>query len=93
MKQLPRLPAPITRVILALLQEHGELHGLRIVEKASGRVLRGSVYVLLQRAERMGWVTSEERERESPGPRIRWWRLTPDGERALRLVAALEALA
>ncbi len=58
-----------------------ERFGLELVETSDGRIKRGSVYVLLTRMERKGFVESRQEERP-PGaiglPR-RMYRATPYG--------------
>ncbi len=71
-------------VLEVLLGPDEELYGLRIA-KAIGRPT-GSVYPILARLERMGWVDSEwePTDAASRGPRRRFYRLSPVGLAAAR---------
>ena len=68
----------------------GPLHGFAIGEeiaRRSGGVLsfeEGALYQALHRMEERGWLASEWRHAES-GKRARFYRLTADGRRRLRL--------
>ena len=75
---------PATVDVLAALQESsGPIWGLAII-KTSGRPA-GSVYPMLDRLERSGWVTSAwEDEPDRSGPRRRYYELTEGGARAAR---------
>jgi PadR family transcriptional regulator, regulatory protein PadR len=79
--------------ILELLSE-GETFGLDLVQKAGGKLKRGSVYVTLARMEEKGYVESRT-EAPSPGaiglPQ-RLYRPTPFGLRVLD-ASTLAALA
>ena len=86
MEPLSRLTAATADVLDALLHGHGAIWGLRIVS-ATGRP-SGSVYPILERLERAGWVDSEwEDDAARPGPRRRLYALTADGR-----VAAADAV-
>src|SRR5687768_1521351 len=82
---VPRLSAK-ERVILELLVSQGRQYGLQLVERSSGALKRGTVYVTLGRMEEKGYVESEQ-EPPVPGaiglPR-RLYRPTGLGERVLR---------
>ncbi|MFC7624273.1 PadR family transcriptional regulator [Microlunatus sp. GCM10028923] len=87
MEPLPRLTPATIDVLTVLLDEPAQVWGLAIV-KASQRPA-GSVYPILERLERLGWVTSVwETDDARPGPRRRYYALTPDGR-----VAAIAAVA
>ena len=91
MDQLSRV-TPATVDVLAALQESSDpVWGLAII-KTSGRPA-GSVYPILERLERSGWVTSEwADEPDRTGPRRRYYELTEGGARAARpLVSARRA--
>ena len=80
---------PATLDVLAVLLDAGSsTWGLAVI-RASGRPA-GSVYPILDRLERSGWVASEwADEPDRPGPRRRYYQLTADGTRAARsLVSA-----
>ena len=57
--------SPTESLILELLQVR-ERYGLELVDASAGRLKRGSVYVLLGRMEKKGFVQSRQEPRE-PG--------------------------
>jgi len=59
MSQLPRL-STAERLIFDLLVEHGDLFGLQLVERSSGRLKRGTVYVTLGRMQEKGYLESRQ---------------------------------
>jgi len=59
-----------------------EIHGFKLIEELN--LKSGSVYPLLTRWERMGWVESRWEESDRPGPRKRLYRLTAAGVPAAR---------
>ena len=65
MSQLPRLSAT-ERLILELLQEHGEMFGLQLVHASGRRLKRGTVYVTLGRMQDKGYLDSRQEDPE-PG--------------------------
>ena len=71
--------------VLSLLDEE-ELYGFDLVRRLSevdGMVIsEGTIYPLLSRLRRQGWVTTRWVESES-GPPRRYYGLTADGRRAL----------
>jgi DNA-binding PadR family transcriptional regulator len=73
------------RLILELLVSEGPSYGLQLVERSSGGLKRGTVYVTLGRMEAKGFVESEQ-EPQPPAaiglPR-RIYRVTALGERVL----------
>jgi PadR family transcriptional regulator PadR len=87
MEQLSRVTGA-TIAVLAALIEHGEpCWGLAVI-KASGRPA-GSVYPILERLEKAGWISSNwEEDTSRPGPRRRYYELTEDGATAARAVIA-----
>jgi DNA-binding PadR family transcriptional regulator len=71
-----------TIAVLRVLQDHphGEHYGLEISRAAE--LPSGSLYPILARLERDGWVTSEWEEldeHEAGRRRRRYYRLSPDG--------------
>ncbi|HYM24989.1 MAG TPA: PadR family transcriptional regulator [Vicinamibacterales bacterium] len=48
------------QLILELLLENGPLYGLELVDRASGALKRGTVYVTLGRMEAKGFVESTQ---------------------------------
>jgi PadR family transcriptional regulator len=74
------------RAILELLASDGPMYGLQLVDRSSGALKRGTVYVTLGRMEMKGLVKSEEQPLPPGGiglPR-RVYQLTALGERMLR---------
>ena len=59
MTELPRLSAT-ERLILELLDKHGELFGLQLIDRAGGRLKRGTVYVTLGRMQEKGYLESRQ---------------------------------
>ncbi len=88
----PSLTLPAKeRLILELLVAHGTLYGLELVDRSSGTLKRGTVYVTLGRMEAKGFLTSE-RENQPDGAiglSRRHYRATGLGERALRAWSTL----
>lgn len=89
MTPLSRLTPATLDVLTALLGEPG-IWGLKIVGVTSRPA--GSVYPILERLERAGWVESEwEDDPARSGPRRRLYRLTADGVDAARAAVARTA--
>lgn len=87
MDLLSRITPATTDVLTALLGEREPTWGLRIVGLTNRPA--GSVYPILERLERAGWVESEwEEDPARSGPRRRLYRLTADGAEAARAVVA-----
>jgi DNA-binding PadR family transcriptional regulator len=59
MNELPRLSST-ERLILELLQHHGELFGLQLIERSHGSLKRGTVYVTLGRMQEKGYLESRQ---------------------------------
>jgi DNA-binding PadR family transcriptional regulator len=66
--------------------------GDRILQQAGGQIAPGSIYVVLQRLEAKGLVSSATATRlpGESGPLRRLYSVTPTGRRAARLARALE---
>jgi DNA-binding PadR family transcriptional regulator len=92
-ESLPQLSGK-ERLILDLLSEGGEQYGLQLVEKAKGRLKRGTVYVTLSRMEEKDLVTSrlEVRDGKRPGLPRRLYTPTARGLLTLRALQAAEAV-
>ncbi|MEV6367528.1 helix-turn-helix transcriptional regulator [Micromonospora musae] len=86
MQPLERIGAATVDVLRVLLDSDRPRWGLEII-KLTGRP-SGSVYPLLERLERNGWLTSRWEETERRGPRRRMYELTVDGAMAARRVCA-----
>ena len=83
MEPLARLGRATVDVLAVLLDSGEPRWGLELI-KSTGRP-SGTIYPLLDRLERAGWVTSHWDEDVSrPGPRRRMYQLTPDGAAAAR---------
>ncbi|SEH01233.1 Transcriptional regulator PadR-like family protein [Nonomuraea solani] len=92
MQPLPTITPATVDVIEALMADLNARWDLEIV-KASGRA-PGSVYLVLDRLERSGWVTSAwEADSVREGPRRRLYRLTGDALPAARRAVAAHAAA
>lgn len=90
MQPLSRLTPATLDVLAALLGAPEPIWGLRIVGTTSRPA--GSVYPILERLERAGWVASEwEDDPARSGPRRRLYRLTADGAEAARAAVASAA--
>ena len=87
MKPLERVGAATLDVLTVLLDGEHPRWGLEII-KLTGRP-SGSVYPLLDRLERSGWVTSSwDDDADRRGPRRRMYVLTPEGAReAVKVLA------
>lgn len=76
-----RMTLQTEAVLRVLLDEPGSLHYGLEISKAAG-LPSGSLYPILARLERAGWVTSsweEISQSEAGRPRRRYYSLTPDG--------------
>jgi PadR family transcriptional regulator, regulatory protein PadR len=92
----PRITLPVLKVLAAMLANPaGDHYGLAIAQQTG--LKSGTLYPILARLERAGWVTSnwEATDPTEHGrPRRRYYRLTGAGERAAyRGLAELPALA
>jgi DNA-binding PadR family transcriptional regulator len=75
-----KLPSPTEVAVLELLAGK-EMYGLQMV-KASDRLTRGSIYVILNRMEDKGLVTSRVAETTGPNAGRRVYSITGLGQRA-----------
>jgi len=94
--QEPVRLTPKEREILKLLVgQPAEMYGLEMVARSEGRISRGSVYVLLDRLEERGLVSSrvEERQPGVSGIARRLYRPTGFGRRVYHLWEELQGLA
>ncbi len=78
----PRMTLPTQAVLRALLADPArERYGLELCDLAG--LPGGTVYPILARLERLGWVESRWEEpsahEEAGRPRRRYYRITPDG--------------
>ena len=81
---LSRVTPATLDVLEALIGPDSELYGLKIARNAGRKT--GSVYPILARLEEAGWVESswERDDRDSRGPRRRFYRLSSTGLNAAR---------
>ncbi|BCB78407.1 hypothetical protein GCM10022251_30100 [Phytohabitans flavus] len=92
MEALGRIGKATVDVLGVLLDGDGPRWGLEII-KLTGRP-SGSVYPLLERLERAGWVASHwEDDSDRRGPRRRMYLLTAEGAAEARRVLARAAAA
>lgn len=91
MEDLRRLTEPTVDVLRVLAATEGPAWGLAIIRESG--LAAGTVYPLLDRLERLGWVTSRWEDDESrPGPRRRFYEFTGEGALAARrTIAQFEA--
>ena len=83
MTPLSRITPATLDVLEQLISSPAPTWGLAII-KQSGRPA-GSIYPILERLERSGWVTSQWDDADDrPGPRRRLYELTADGAAAAR---------
>lgn len=81
MEPLLRVTAPTLDVVAALLAAEGPAWGLQLI-KVIGRP-SGTVYPILERLERQGWIDSSwDDDAERSGPRRRLYEFTADGRQA-----------
>jgi PadR family transcriptional regulator, regulatory protein PadR len=81
MEPIRRVTAPTLDVLDALLAADGPAWGLLVI-KRTGR-LAGTVYPILERLERQGWVTSSwDEDSERSGPRRRLYEFSGEGRAA-----------
>lgn len=93
-----RMTIPMLSVLATLINGEG-WYGLRIAEATA--MATGTVYPILARFERAGWLESTWEDKEDPdeendsGARRKYYRLTPDGRERARTALKLrhEALA
>jgi len=79
----PKKTKQTIRLLEALLERPTEeVHGFRLLERTG--IKSGTLYPLLIRLEKLGWVTSRWEESDRPGPRRRFYRLSAEGEPAAR---------
>ena len=88
MEGLNRVTPATLDVLEVLLDQSVEHYGFMIAKSA--HLPTGSVFPILARLERVGWVTSywEDIDPDSRGARRRFYRLSADGVRAARQVLA-----
>ena len=61
-----------TELIILNLLLDGDSYGLELVKKSEGKLKRGGIYVLLQRLEEKGFISSSKDPRpDSEGPSYR----------------------
>lgn len=87
----PRVLAPSELLILRLLRDHGDAHGMRLVELSNGALREGTVYTTLGRMVEKDYVESWiTRGSERGGTPRRVYRATAYGARILDATEAFE---
>lgn len=81
-----QFPTKTEMLILGLLAG-GEKYGLQLVKDSGGKLKRGTIYVLLDRLEDKGFITSKTPE---PGSARRLYTIHGSGVRALRAQEVFE---
>lgn len=83
MTDLPRLSGKEMAVLKLLMDDGGEMYGLEMVGASNGALGRGTVYVVLDRMERKGYISSRKEEQPLDGAAARrLYRPTGLGQRA-----------
>jgi PadR family transcriptional regulator PadR len=83
MESIQRVTAPTVDVLRVLLDSTAPVWGLQIIKKTNRQP--GTVYPVLERLERQGWIQSSwEEDSSRPGPRRRLYEFTADGQSAAR---------
>jgi DNA-binding PadR family transcriptional regulator len=90
-----RLTAKEREILTLLIRHDAEMYGLEMVARSERRISRGSIYVLLDRLEERGLVSSriEERAPGTSGIARRLYRPTGYGRRVFQLWEELQTLA
>ncbi|MFB2585263.1 PadR family transcriptional regulator [Herbiconiux liukaitaii] len=87
MQPLQRVTAPTVDVLSILVETAGPVFGLEIMRR-SGRP-SGTIYPILERLERQGWITSAwEEHTDTQLRRRRLYTFTPEGAVAAREIVA-----
>lgn len=92
MSQRPKMTTATMDVLEFLLEGTGKLYGLKVAQGTG--LMTGTVYPILARLEKAGWVTSAWEDDQGPdvrGSRRRFYTLTPMGRAEAKTV--LEARA
>ncbi|SKB01589.1 Transcriptional regulator PadR-like family protein [Agreia bicolorata] len=83
MESIQRVTAPTVDVLRVLLNSTSPVWGLQIIKKTER--LPGTVYPILERLERQGWIRSSwEEDSSRQGPRRKLYEFTADGAAAAR---------
>jgi PadR family transcriptional regulator, regulatory protein PadR len=88
-KRTPRATENVVAVLEAMLSSRRRWYGLELARRAG--IGSASIYVVLDRLEEFGWLTSEWEEidpSEKGRPRRRLYRLTAEGKPAARELVA-----
>lgn len=81
----PKLPSSKEAEILDLLLSGREMYGLEMIRESGGGLKRGTIYVLLDRLQDQGFVSSRKEETsDASGLARRYYRITGQGQRALQ---------
>lgn len=80
---LKRVTASTIDVLTVLLDSADPVWGLQVIKKTGRHA--GTVYPILERLERQGWIVSSwEDDAVRSGPRRRFYSFTPEGASAAR---------
>lgn len=83
MDSLRRLTRPTEAVISLLVTKQFAVWGLALAKELG--LFTGTVYPILARLEKLGWVESSwEEDNSRPGPRRKYYKLTDSGLMAAR---------
>lgn len=84
-----RLTTTTLQVLEVLAGRSGEVYGLEIAT-ATG-LMTGTIYPILARLERAGWVEGRWDTSDDRGPRKRYYRLTPPARQETEEILAARA--
>ncbi|RFA06780.1 PadR family transcriptional regulator [Subtercola boreus] len=83
MDRIQRVTAPTVDVLHVMLGTTAPVWGLQIIKQTQR--LPGTIYPILERLERNGWIQSSwEEDSSRQGPRRRLYKFTAEGEIAAR---------
>lgn len=77
------LPSPKEAEILELLISGRPMYGLEMVKASNGSLKRGTIYVLLERLEQQGAISSEKQIADINGIARRRYKISGLGQRSL----------
>lgn len=83
---LPTRLSSLEQIVLGMLaREENDMYGYQMVEASSGRLKRGTIYVMLGRMEEKNLISSRKETRRlgAPGLPRRLYRATSAGKRTL----------
>src|SRR5688572_232541 len=91
----PPMPSAKEHIVLTSLLSNQEKYGLQLVAESNGELKKGTVYVLLNRMEDKGYITSRKEEPvpDAIGPARRLYRITGHGRRVVDAWSQIAAMA